>query len=260
MAERTTIGTTTEDERFQKVGLVVGMVGCLASGKTTLSAELGKRWGLTPVEENYPENPYLADFYENPPEFSFKSQVFFMSSKVEQLQNIDRSKANLIDPSLTMDFLYAKTHHKMGWMTDNEWNSYQTLFYTVTQNNKLVYPDMHVVVMANKEDLEKRIVERNRPYEMWILKNYPKYLVKLSESVEEWSKEKHRDTYVFVANTSGDGLSSSVEQIADRVESHVVVHFGLGNKFVLPRIKPSDSKQGEDLFPGKSSESLRFAR
>lgn len=260
MSERIIQNTTTEPEMFQKFGLTIGMVGCLASGKTTLSAELGKRWGLTPVEENYPENPYLADFYKDPPKFSFKSQVFFMSSKVEQLQKIDRSKANLIDPSLTMDFLYAKTHHKMGWMTDNEWNSYQTLFYTLTQSDSLVYPDMHIVVMANQDDLQKRIVERNRPYEMWILKNYPEYLIKLSESVEDWSKEKQNGTYIFIASTSGDGSSSSVDQLANRIESHILVRFGMNRKFVLPTIKPASNTRGEDEYPGRGSESLRFAR
>lgn len=260
MTERKAITITTEAERFQKVGLVVGMVGCLASGKTTLSTELGKRWGLTPVEENYPKNPFLEKFYANPSEFSFRSQVFFLTSKVEQLQKIDRTGASLIDPSLTMDFLYAKTHHKMGWMNDNEWRLYQDLFYALSKKETLPYPDMHIVVTTNQEDLQKRVIERNRPYEMWILKNYPDYLRHLSESVDEWSKTDQKGTYMFIANTSGDNPEENVEQLASRIESHILVQFGMKNNFVLPNIKPAYNTQGQDLFPGGVSESLRFAR
>lgn len=257
MTERKAITATTEDERFQKVGLVVGMVGCLASGKTTLSAELGKRWGLTPVEENYPKNPFLEKFYANPSEFSFRSQVFFLTSKVEQLQKIDRTEASLIDPSLTMDFLYAKTHHKMGWMNDNEWNLYHKLFAALKDN--LPQPDMQIVTITDKDDLVKRVQKRNRPFEMYILKNYPEYLVKLSESVEEWSREKQKGTYIFIANTSGDSLSSSVDQLANRIESHILVQFGMKNKFVLPSIKTGQNSRGEDNYPG-GNEALRHAR
>jgi len=38
-------------EQLEKRTLVVGLVGCLASGKTTLSNELGQRWGIMPIEE-----------------------------------------------------------------------------------------------------------------------------------------------------------------------------------------------------------------
>jgi len=258
MSERIIVGK--EDERIQRFGLTIGMVGCLASGKTTLAAELGRRWGLKPVEENYPENPFLARFYENPSEFSFKSQVFFLTSKVEQLLRVEKSSVSLIDPSLTMDFIYAKTHHKMGWMNDGEWNLYQNLFNTLSQKENLRYPDMHIVVLADQQDLQKRIVERDRPYEMWILKNYPEYLAKLSDSVEEWSKEKHKDTFIFIANTSAGFPGGSVGQLADRIESHILAHFGLNGRLTLPNIKPNLGVRSEDYFPGISSESLRFAR
>ncbi len=98
-------------EVLNRQPLVIGAIGCLASGKTTLITELGRRWNLTPVEEKYPDNPFLAKFYEEPAEYSYKSQTFFLLSKVKQLKEIDRTKVNLIDPALTMDFLYAKTHH-----------------------------------------------------------------------------------------------------------------------------------------------------
>lgn len=240
--------------------LVIGMVGCLASGKTTLSKELGRRWGINPIEEAYPANPFLEKFYEDPPEYSLKSQVFFLTSKIEQLEKIKNVEASLIDPSLTMDYLYAKTHYKMGWMNHNEWNLYQNLFYALSGKDNLPYPDMHIVVVADQKDLEKRIVERDRPYEMWILKKYPQYLKNLSESVDEWVKESRGENYTFIANTSAEGQSSDVEGLANRIESHIQVRFALKGNYVLPKIKPPLNSRGEDSFPGKDGDSLRFIR
>lgn len=245
-------------ERIEKKPLVIGMVGCLASGKSTLSAELGGRWGIKPIEENYPANPFLEKFYENPPEFSFRSQIFFLTSKVEQLKVVETDKVSLFDPGLTMDFLYAKTHHKMGWMNDGEWNLYQNVFYALSGKGSLPYPDMHIVVIANQEDLRRRIIDRGRGYERWILENYPEYLENLVESVDEWSRKEEKNAYKFIANTSLEGYSGSVEALANRIESHIRLKFGPNSNYTLPNIHPSKISHIEDIFPG--SNSARFRR
>jgi len=247
-------------EKPGKRPLVVGLVGCLASGKTTLSNELGKRWGITPVEEKYPENPFLAKFYENPPEFSFRSQMNFLISKVEQLKSIDGSGVCLIDPSLDMDFIYAKTHFKMGWMNENEWNLYQNVFFTLSGKQDLASPDIHVIVTADQADLKKRIADRGRKYEMWILKNYPEYLERLSESVQEWGSKNGEKSYIFIANTSAGGSTGDVTLLANRVESHICKEFGIDGKLVLPNIRPIPVSDTHDLFPGMGSESRRLKR
>jgi len=246
-------------EIAEKRPLIVGFVGCLAGGKTTLAGELGKRWGIVSVEEDYPSNPFLEKFYHDPPEYSFKSQLFFLLSKIDQLKSFDGTKAGLIDPSLPMDFLYAQTHHKMGWMNDSEWNLYQNLFYTLSGKNNLPYPDIHIVVVADDGDLKKRIIKRGRPYELWILKNYPDYLSKLSDSVADWAVNSAKKENIFIANTSGDDEAGSVKQLADRIESHICAKFGLNGQFVLPKISPPEVR-AHDTFPGAGSESLRFSR
>ncbi len=239
-------------ETLEKRPLVIGLVGCLASGKTTLSEELGQRWGIMPIQENYPANPFLEKFYEDPPEYSFKSQIFFLTSKVNQLKSIDRNKVALIDPALNMDFIYAKTHFKMGWMSENEWNLYQNVFYAITKRN-LPYPNMHIIVTADQSDLKQRIIQRDRKYEMWILKNYPEYLEKLTESVDEWGEKEEKNSYKFIANTSGTGVSSGVHQIADRIESYICREFGADAKFKLPNISPPELSVNYDHTPGLGS-------
>lgn len=249
-----------EEERLQKPRLIIGILGCLGSGKTTISKELGNRWGVEPIEEDYPLNPFLAEFYENPYEYSFKSQVFFLTSKFNQLKNLNRDNVSIIDPTLDMDFIYAKTHHKMGWMSDGEWNLYQELFAAYLSRENLVYPDMHIVVSASSEDLKERIKKRNRPYEMRILKEYPEYLDKLSKSVDEW-REKNKDYgFVFSTDTSVKGYTGTPQGIGDRIESHIRARFGAGSKYELPNIKPPSLSGFYDITPGLGAMSVRLKR
>jgi deoxyadenosine/deoxycytidine kinase len=261
-------------ETLEKRPLVIGLVGCIASGKTTLSEELGRRWGTKPTEEDYPANPFLKDFYDNLSEhgyneYSFKSQTFFLTSKIQLLKTIDRSKVSLLDPELPMDYIYAHTHFKMDWMDKGEWNLYQDLFNTYTHpyedgdrdREKLVYSDMHIIVMANQSDLEQRIIKRNREYEMRILEKCPKYLTRLSESVSEWGQLKENGTYKLPINTSLPGsLFDNVQYLADRIESHICREFGGSGKFKLPNITPPELSVNFDHTPGLGSMAARLHR
>lgn len=258
MAER-----IEENERLEKRPLIVGMVGCLGSGKTTLAGELGKRWGITPIEENYPANPFLKDFYEDLSasgynKHSLKSQIFFLTSKIEQLKHVGNN-ASIIDPSLSMDYCYAKTHAKLGWMDQYEWNLYNTLFHTLLEQDNVVFPDITVVVTADHEDLLKRILSRGRDYEMSVLERCPEYLSKLDEAVLEWAAEEKDKSPLFIANTSGDNIKKSVDQLSNRIESHLAAKFT--GKIKLPIFPVSGKLSGaEDIFPGLGSESARLKR
>lgn len=253
-----------KNERLGQRPLIVGMVGCLGSGKTTLAGELGRRWGITPIEENYPANPFLKNFYKNLSasgynEYSLKSQIFFLTSKIEQLKQIE-NHASIIDPSLTMDYCYAKTHFKLGWMDEHEWNLYNTLYYTLIEQSNVVFPDVHIAVTADHDDLQKRILSRGRDYEMSIIERVPGYLSKLDEAVLEWASGEKDKSYVFIANTSGNNLKDSVNQLSNRIESHMAAKF-LG-KLKLPNfpVREFNNNFPPDIVPGKDSESTRLQR
>lgn len=247
-------------ERLEKKSLIVGMVGCMASGKTTLSKELGRRWGVEPIEEKYPDNPFLVPFYENlnPSgynEFSFKSEMFFLTEKIKQL----KSGGTLIDPALSMDLLYAKTHFEMGWMNAHEFSMYEDTLESLSLENGINYPNVHIGVRADLKDLEKRIRARNRKYEMFILENCPVYLARLSENVEEWMGEKDGKTYKLMLDTSSCSSFSDVETLALRAEIHIAAKFAGIMK--LPNFPVNNTLGGvDDTFPGMSSESARLRR
>ena len=60
----------------------VAVAGNIGVGKSTLVEMLCKKLGWEPFYEPVAENPYLADFYEDMPTWSFHSQVFFLSHRL----------------------------------------------------------------------------------------------------------------------------------------------------------------------------------
>jgi len=229
--------STEELERHVRIGLL----GPLGSGKSTLSRMLGERWNVIPLVEDFENNPFLEKFYDNPKEYSFKSQTWFLERKIEQLSEPCNLCTEIIDPSYEMDKLYAKTHHKIGWMNDHEWKLYQELFEILTTHKQIKTPDFNVVIRANKGVLMSRIKDRikteNRFFEAWMLENYPEYLDLLSESVDQWTKENMINRNVFVIDTGYYDLNKPEnEKELGRIEGHLAVFIlNNGNKLQPPR-------------------------
>ena len=64
--------------------MYLAISGNIGSGKSTLTRMLADRYGLRPVYEPYTDNPYLEDFYHDMRRYSFHSQVYFLSRRLEQ--------------------------------------------------------------------------------------------------------------------------------------------------------------------------------
>ncbi|MFN2223124.1 MAG: deoxynucleoside kinase, partial [Candidatus Promineifilaceae bacterium] len=62
----------------------ITIAGNIGVGKSTLTALLATRLNWEPVYEAVTENPYLADFYDDMERWSFHSQVFFLSRRLQQ--------------------------------------------------------------------------------------------------------------------------------------------------------------------------------
>ena len=55
------------------------VAGNIGAGKTTLTGLLAKNFGWTAHYEDVENNPYLNDFYEDMPRWSFNLQIFFLN-------------------------------------------------------------------------------------------------------------------------------------------------------------------------------------
>ena len=54
----------------------VAIEGPIGVGKTSLANLLAEKLGARKVLEDFEDNPFLADFYEEPERFAFQTQLF----------------------------------------------------------------------------------------------------------------------------------------------------------------------------------------
>lgn len=169
--------------------MVIGVLGAIGSGKSTLSSQLSEILGVTRVEENFPENPFLKKFYENPAEYSFRSQVWFLKSTIDQMISVESEhpgKSLIFDPANEMNLVYAKTHLDLGWMKEDEYGLYLQLYEILTEKSGVKKPDFFLCIDSKEEVLVERIKKRARPYELHNLEKFPEYLVQLNKNVLEF--------------------------------------------------------------------------
>src|SRR6476661_2665339 len=65
------------------MNLYVAVAGNIGVGKSSLVRLLSERLGWEPFFEAVSENPYLEDFYGDMSRWSFHSQVFFLSRRLQ---------------------------------------------------------------------------------------------------------------------------------------------------------------------------------
>ncbi|OGM27240.1 hypothetical protein A2692_02880, partial [Candidatus Woesebacteria bacterium RIFCSPHIGHO2_01_FULL_39_95] len=175
---------------------LIGVVGPMGSGKSTLSELMVQLWNVPdyPVrkcEELYEENPFLSDFYRDPKRYSFSCQTFFLESKARQLTKImpNLSQGSIIvDPALEMDRIFARTQASVGWMTDAELAMYENLYDLLIEERGIIDPDLYLVVNASPDVIRQRVKERGREFELKILRDRPDYFDNLCYQVADFAK------------------------------------------------------------------------
>lgn len=162
----------------------ITVAGNIGVGKSTLTALLAERLNWEPVFEAFTENPYLPDFYKDMRRWSFHSQVFFLSRRLQQHHDLLQKKNSVIqDRSVYEDAeIFAQNLYHQGHMSNRDWQCYQELYTTLA--TLLRPPDLVVYLKASVPSLQQRIGHRGREYERTISEAY---LTQLNELYDLWA-------------------------------------------------------------------------
>ena len=162
----------------------VTIAGNIGVGKSTLVTLLSRKLGWEPVFEAVAENPYLADFYDDMNRWSFHSQIFFLTRRLQQHYSLlQQPSAVLQDRSVYEDAeIFARNLYKQGHLSERDWSSYFELYQTLAQ--LLKPPDLVIYLRASTATLRRRIAGRGREYERNIADTY---LQDLNRLYDEWA-------------------------------------------------------------------------
>src|SRR5438046_3362364 len=144
--------------------------GNIGAGKTTLAHLLSRHYNARLVLEEFADNPFLPKFYENPHQFAFPLELFFMAERYKQLKELIQQK-DLFHSLTISDYLFTKCllFAKVNLPAD-EFRLYQRLFEIIHQ--QLIQPDILIYLHSPISRLQQNIKKRARPYEQKIADDY----------------------------------------------------------------------------------------
>ncbi len=159
------------------------IAGNIGAGKTTLTRLLSKNYKWDAHFEDVENNPYLNDFYNDMPRWSFNLQIFFLNSRFKQILDIRKSGKTVIqDRSIYEDaYIFAPNLHAMGLMSSRDFDNYFQLFQLMS--SLIDPPDLLIYLRASVPTLVNQIQKRGREYESSIRLDY---LKRLNERYEAW--------------------------------------------------------------------------
>ncbi len=180
----------------------VTIEGNIGAGKTTLAHLLSKHFNARLILEEFADNPFLPKFYENPQQYAFPLELFFMAERYKQLKDLLQTKdmfqhITISDYLFTKCLLFAKVN-----LAEEEYRLYQKLFEII--NPQIVQPDLLIYLHTPVERLQQNIKKRNRTYEQAIP---DEYLMTLQDTYTQYIKQ-HNIKALFVDATNADFLGN----------------------------------------------------
>ena len=201
----------------------IAIAGNIGAGKTTLTQMLSKHYQWTPQFEDADHNPYLFDFYEDMPRWSFNLQIYFLNSRLTQLQDIQNGTETVIqDRTIYEDAnIFAPNLHDMGLMSKRDFDNYYKFFQTL--QSMIQPPDLLIYLKATVPALVGQIQKRGREYEENIRLDY---LKKLNELYNRWI-EGYKEGPVLIIDIDKNNFPEKEEDFGEILHKIDSTLFGL---------------------------------
>ena len=195
----------------------IAIEGNIGAGKTTLAHLLSRKLNARLILEQFSDNPFLPKFYENPKQFAFPLELFFMAERYKQLKQMINTN-DLFQNITISDYVFSKCllFAKVN-LAEEEFRLYQKLFNIIQQ--QLVFPDLIIYLHSPVEKLQKNIRKRNRAYEQTIP---DEYLFNIQETYTSYIKQHNiRTLFIDASNADFLGNEQHLQVVANALDSEI---------------------------------------
>jgi 2-amino-4-hydroxy-6-hydroxymethyldihydropteridine diphosphokinase len=143
--------------------LLISIAGNIGAGKTTLAKQLAAVLACRAVFEAYDTNPFLPKVYAGNKDLALDSQLYFLTSRVEQLNpaTLDKNRPVVTDYIFQKEQIYANL-----LLSAEQLVLYQKIYSQLSPG--VASPAVVIYLPDSPQQCLERIHRRNRPYEQRI--------------------------------------------------------------------------------------------
>jgi deoxyadenosine/deoxycytidine kinase len=142
--------------------ILISIAGNIGAGKTTLAKNLALAMSCGVILERYDTNPFLAKVYGGNRDLALDSQLYFLTSRLEQLNpaKLDKGRAVVADYVFDKELIYANV-----LLSKEQLTLYEKIY---TRLDGGICPAILIYLTDSPKQCLERIHQRNRPYEQKI--------------------------------------------------------------------------------------------
>ncbi|HZV12940.1 MAG TPA: deoxynucleoside kinase [Candidatus Kapabacteria bacterium] len=188
----------------------VAIEGVIGAGKTTLAKMLAPRLNAELVLEQFEDNPFLPLFYKEGGMHAFQTQLFFLLSRFKQQQEI--TQIDLFHSCMITDYVFERDRiFASVTLSESELKLYDQVSSVLERN--VPKPDLIVYLQSNVERLYNNIVQRGRPMEQYITREY----LELLNEQYNYFFFRQQECPVLIVNSVDIDFVSNAEQFEELV-------------------------------------------
>jgi 2-amino-4-hydroxy-6-hydroxymethyldihydropteridine diphosphokinase len=156
---------------------LVSIAGIIGVGKTTLADKLAEHLSCKLLLEAYDTNPYMPEVYAGKKQFALDSQLYFLTSRTEQLNpnTLARGQVAVSDYIFDKELIYARR-----LLDSRQLSLYEKTYPPFA--GQVALPVLVIYLRDSAHNCLQRIHRRNRPYEQKI---EPQFLETLNLDYEQ---------------------------------------------------------------------------
>lgn len=168
--------------------------GVIGVGKTSLARKIQEALDGRLFLEEFEENPFLEDFYGDPRQFAFQTQLFFLLSRFRQQEQI--VQYDLFQSQAIADYMFQKDRIFATLTLDVKELTLYNMLANILES-RIARPDLVIYLRSSTDRLLSNIAKRGRDYERHIQRDYIESLNRLYDEYF-WNYE---DSPLLIINT-----------------------------------------------------------
>lgn len=193
---------------------LVSIAGIIGVGKTTLTKKLVDQFSCRKLLEAYDTNPFLPEVYAGKKELALDSQLYFLTSRVGQLNPdvLGKGRITISDYVFDKEIIYARL-----LLDKKQFAVYEQTYQALSE--KVARPVLIIYLQDSAENCLRRIHKRNRPYEQKI---EPGFLEALSSEYERLFTGWRSCPVIRISVSEFDLMSTKdVQHLANQIRSYI---------------------------------------